>query len=272
MNTLKIATWNINSVRLRKDSVARFVAEQNVDLLCLQETKCANELFPLDAFAAMGLPHVEIHGQKGWHGVAIASRLPLDRLDGPDHCMHLHPRALAVKAAGIEVHNLYVPAGGDVADPDENPKFLHKLDFLDRMGDCYAARAKDKSAAPLVLVGDLNVAPLETDVWSHKQLLNVVSHTPPETTRLNAILERGKFTDVVRSALPEPERVFTWWSYRSPDWQKNNRGRRLDHIWATGEAAEAALRRGRDGVGVHTGCRSWDLPSDHVPLTAVLAF
>ncbi|MET0547582.1 MAG: exodeoxyribonuclease III [Caulobacterales bacterium] len=270
MKTLKVATWNINSVRLRVASVARFVEQANIDVLCLQETKVANELFPMEAFAVMGLPHVEIHGQKGWHGVATASRLPLERLDCPDHCMHGHPRALSVKVAGIEVHNLYVPAGGDIPDPDENDKFRHKLDFLDRMGDFYAARARKRSAPPLVLVGDLNVAPFESDVWSHKQLLKIVSHTPEETTRLNSIRERGKFTDVVRAVMPEPERIFTWWSYRSPDWQKNNRGRRLDHIWATGAAAEAATLRGRDGIGVHVDCRNWDLPSDHVPVTATL--
>jgi exodeoxyribonuclease-3 len=268
MPKIKLATWNINSVRLRQGSVARFVGLAGIDVLCLQETKVANELFPVDAFKAMGFEHIEINGQKGWHGVAIASRLPLERLESPTHCMHLEPRSLAVKVAGIELHNLYVPAGGDIPDPEENRKFLHKLDFLDRMADFYAKRAQKKNAPPLVLVGDLNVAPYETDVWSHKQLLNVVSHTPQETSRLLGTLEGGKFTDVVRAAMPEPERLFTWWSYRSPDWTKNNRGRRLDHIWATGAAAEAAGISGRDGVGIHVDCRGWEQPSDHVPVTA----
>jgi exodeoxyribonuclease-3 len=267
---LKLATWNINSVRLRQASVARFVSEADVDVLCLQETKCANEVFPLEAFRAMGFTHIELQGQPGWHGVAIASKVPIERVTAPAHCFRGEPRVMAVMVEGIELHNLYVPAGGDIPDPEQNPRFHHKLDYLDKMTEHYSKRARKKNAPPLIIVGDLNVAPLEHDVWSHKQLLNVVSHTPAETSRFLAVRDEGKFTDVVRAVMPEPERVFTWWSYRSPDWTKNNRGRRLDHIWATGAAAEAATLQGRDGIAIHAPCRSWDLPSDHVPVTANL--
>jgi exonuclease III len=126
----------------------------------------------------MGLPHLHVVGQKGYHGVAFASRLKLEPGDAPDLCHKKEARAAAVKVGGIEIHNLYVPAGADIPDPEVNEKFAHKLDVLARMKTEYAKR---KAAGPLLVVGDLNVAPGEHDVWSHKQLLNVVSHTPVET-------------------------------------------------------------------------------------------
>ena len=124
-----------------------------------------------------------------------------------------------------------------------------------------------KGKGPLVIVGDLNVAPGEHDVWSHKQLLDVVSHTPQETTRLDAVREDGGFVDLARQARPDPEKLFTWWSYRSPDWTKNNRGRRLDHIWATADIAETS---NAEAFHIHVPCRSWERPSDHVPVVAGL--
>jgi exodeoxyribonuclease-3 len=116
-----------------------------------------------------------------------------------------------------------------------------------------------------VLVGDLNVAPGEFDVWSHKQLLNVVSHTPGETDRLNAVRDLGGFVDLARLHRPDPEKLFTWWSYRSPDWTKNNRGRRLDHIWATSDLAPHSQA---DAFHIHVPMRSGARPSDHVPVMA----
>ncbi len=160
---LSIATWNINSVRLRIDLVARFVAEQGVDVLCLQETKCRDGEFPSKAFADMGLPHLHLAGQKGWHGVAIASRRPLAPLPIPPICPRGEARAAAALIEGLEVHSLYVPAGGDVPDPEENPKFAHKLEALARMRAHYSGA----HSRPLLLAGDLNVAPGEHDVWSH---------------------------------------------------------------------------------------------------------
>jgi exodeoxyribonuclease-3 len=161
------------------------------------------------------------------------------------------------------VHNLYVPAGAD--EPDlSNPKFAHKLKVLDRMKTLYKKR---KGAVPTVLVGDLNVAPGEHDVWSHKQLLKVVSHTPGETDRLNAVRDLGGFVDLARQHRPDPEKLFTWWSYRSPDWTKNNRGRRLDHIWATSDIAAVSQL---EAFQIHVPVRSWERPSDHVPVVAGL--
>ena len=262
MTRLSVATWNINSVRLRAGLVRRFVEEHRPDVLCLQEIKCRNGEFPSAAFTEMGLPYLHIRGQKGWHGVAIASRLPLEEVDEPGFCRHEEARVAAVKVSGVTIHNLYVPAGGDEPDTQINPKFDHKLSFLERMEAHYAAR---KSTDPLVVVGDLNVAPGEHDVWGHKQLLNVVSHTPVETDAMGRILARGDLVDLARVACPAPEKVFSWWSYRSPDWTRNDRGRRLDHIWAN---AGFAPRFIKDSFTIHKDARAWEKPSDHVPVVA----
>lgn len=261
---LRIATWNINSVRLRIDTVCRFLAEARPHVLCLQEIKCRDGEFPAKAFRQAGYRHMHVVGQKGWHGVAIVSRLKLEPIEAPRICPKREARIAAARVDGVEVHNLYVPAGADEPDPAINPKFKHKLDVLDRMKRLYAAR---RGSAPTVLVGDLNVAPGEFDVWSHKQLLKVVSHTPAETSRLDIVRDRGGFVDLARAHRPDPEKLFTWWSYRSPDWTRNNRGRRLDHIWATSDVA--AVSRA-EAFEIHVPCRSWERPSDHVPVVAGL--
>ena len=222
-------------------------------MLCLQETKCPDANFPLGAFRAAGYPHIEIHGQKGYHGVAIASRLPLTAVDKRRFCGKDDARHIAATVAygerPITIHNLYIPAGGDEPDPAINPKFAHKLSFLEELQACMAALATPRS----VLVGDLNIAPLETDVWSHKQLLKVVSHTPVETEGLERVRAAGGWVDLMRHFVPPEQKLFTWWSYRSPDWTVNDRGRRLDHIWVTPdlapEATEHARAEGRPLLG-----------------------
>jgi len=259
---LRIATWNINSVRLRIEMVCRFLAAEKPDVLCLQEIKCRDGEFPAKAFKEAGYKHVHVVGQKGWHGVAIVAKHKLEPIEGPPLCPKKEARVAAALVDGVEVHNLYVPAGADVPDPVGNPKFKHKLDVLDAMKRDYKKR---KGKTPIVLVGDLNVAPGEFDVWSHKQLLDVVSHTPMETDRLKAALAAGGFVDLARAHKPDPEKLYTWWSYRSPDWTRNNRGRRLDHIWATEDVAATSQA---DAFHIHVPCRSWERPSDHVPVVA----
>jgi exodeoxyribonuclease-3 len=267
---LKIATWNINSVRLRLPQVLRFLEESGTDILCLQETKCPDDRFPLADFAAAGFGHAAHLGQKGYNGVAILSRLPFAERANRDFCSRADARHISVTlgagakaAAGLVIHNLYVPAGGDIPDAQANPRFAHKLAFLDEMRDW--SRAERKARGLRVVVGDLNVAPLEHDVWSHKQLLSVVSHTPEETVRLTEIAGEGHWLDAVRRDRPEPEKVYSWWSYRSPDWAAADRGRRLDHIWLS-EAAAPALAE----THIHRQTRSWAQPSDHVPIVATL--
>jgi exodeoxyribonuclease-3 len=262
MPHLSVATWNINSVRIRIDHIARFVGEHQPDVLCLQEIKCRNEEFPSKAFSSIGLPYQHIVGQKGSHGVAIISKHPLLPIEAPTFCPRTEARVSAVTVKGLTIHNLYVPAGGDIPDPALNDKFAHKLEVLARMRAHYAAEANDQ---PTLLVGDLNVAPGEHDVWSHRQLLNVVSHTPVETEGLDAVRTAGAFVDLARALKPAPEKLYSWWSYRG-DWKTSNRGRRLDHIWATPGLAERC-----DKIEFINAPRGWDRPSDHIPVVARFA-
>jgi exodeoxyribonuclease-3 len=267
---LTVTTWNINSVRLRIGLVAKFIKAQRPDVLCLQETKCPDDRFPFKRFRRLGYEHVAINGQKGYHGVAILSRVPFEAQSRRDYCGKTDCRHIAVtlgERAGlrdpITLHNFYVPAGGDEPDPAINPKFAHKLSFLDEMRDC--AELKCQGNARAILVGDLNVAPLEHDVWSHKQLLRVVSHTPIECEKLDAVQHGGGWVDALRHFVPSPQKLFTWWSYRAPDWAAADKGRRLDHIWVA-----PALADRMSGVTVLKHARGWTQPSDHVPVTATL--
>ncbi|WP_177525401.1 exodeoxyribonuclease III [Lichenihabitans psoromatis] len=267
---LTITSWNINSVRIRLPLLRQYLELHQPDILCLQETKCRDAEFPMNDIRALGFDHVEINGQKGYHGVAVLSKLPIASIDKGQFCRHGHARHIAIKlapeagaAAGLTIHNFYVPAGGDVADPLINPKFEHKLHFLDSMMDGPARLVAERA----VLVGDLNIAPLETDVWSHKALLSVVSHTPIEVDRFGRVQAAGPWIDAMREKIVPAEKLFTWWSYRSPDWAAANKGRRLDHIWLSED-----LRGALDGISVCKEARGWDKPSDHVPVTVDLRF
>jgi exodeoxyribonuclease-3 len=258
---MKLATWNINSVRLRQGLVLRLLKEQKPDVLCLQETKVMNPLFPAEPFAQAGYVHQAINGQKGYHGVAILSRLPFAKTAIRQFCGKDDTRHIAVTFDdGLELHNFYVPAGGDIPDPKANEKFAHKLDFLREMEMAFAKR-KGKKDARVVLVGDLNVAPLENDVWSHRQLLDVVSHTPVETELLGEAKAAFDWIDVTRTFVPESERVYSWWSYRAADWESSDRGRRLDHVWFSQGLKGAAKKH-----AILKKARGWEQPSDHVPV------
>jgi exodeoxyribonuclease-3 len=241
--------------------VERFLKEEAPDVLALQETKVINDLFPGEAFAKAGYVHQAIHGQKGYHGVAIVSRLPFRAQKATQFCGKQDCRHMAVTLQnGVELHNFYVPAGGDIPDPRRNDKFAHKLAFLAEMRALFETRKRDRKKN-LVLVGDLNVAPLEHDVWSHRQLLDVVSHTPVETALLTEVKEAFDWIDVTRSFVPAEEKVYSWWSYRAQDWKASDRGRRLDHVW-TSQGLKGA-------VTAHTirkDVRDWTQPSDHVPV------
>ncbi len=264
-NSASIVTWNINSVRFRIDLVARFIEIYKPDVLCLQETKCIDDSFPLNAFHKLGYPHIALKGQKAYHGVATISRWPIAETNRMEFCGKQDARHIATRfaddahpaLAGVDLHNFYVPAGGDVPDREQNDKFGHKLDFLSEM----TSWSKGLSGKDTMLVGDLNIAPLETDVWSHKQLLKVVSHTPIEVDGLNGIQQAGNWVDVIRSHIPPEDKCYTWWSYRSPNWSNSNKGRRLDHIWANAGLAARTI-----SVEVLRDVRGWDKPSDHAPV------
>ena len=254
-----IASWNINSERLRADQVVRFLEAEAPDVLCLQEIKCQESQFPLTAFAHLGYVHSAVHGQKGYHGVATLSRLPLRELVRHDWQDNGEARHIGVEVLGagkgLVLENVYIPAGGDIPDRDENPKFGQKLDFLERM-----TRWADKLDRPTLLVGDFNIAPLECDVYDHKALLKVVSHTPLEVETLARLRDSHGWVDIAREHIPAPERCYSWWSYRSW-WRQKDQGRRLDHMWASPELARQATAH-----RVVEATRHWDQPSDHAPI------
>jgi exodeoxyribonuclease III len=267
---MKITTWNINSVRLRIDQVMRFLKDEEPDVLCLQEIKCVDDSFPSKAFFQAGYKHLAISGQAGYHGVAIVSRLPLTKIEkrkfcGKDDCRHI----AATLPGSVRVHNFYIPAGGDEPDPKKNEKFAHKLDFMDELTAWFSEIGP---RAKTVMVGDLNVAPCEHDVWSHKQLLKIVSHTPIEVEKLGEVQASHQWLDVARELIPEPEKLYTWWSYRAKDWRASNRGRRLDHIWVSPALKKAALAGGRNAYRIHDDVRGWERPSDHAPVSLKFQF
>jgi exodeoxyribonuclease III len=254
-----LATWNINSVRLREGLVARFLADEQPDILCLQECKSPVELIPLEQFKALGYTHMVARGQKGYNGVAILSKLPLMDVGDKDFAQLGHARHVAAQLQnGVTIHCTYVPSGGDIPDRNENAKFGQKLDFLTEMRDHFRWERPDRA----ILVGDLNIAPREDDVWNHKQLLKIVSHTPIEVDHFNAVMESGSWQDVTRKDIPKGN-LYSWWSYRSSDWDAADKGRRLDHIWATPDIVNAAHS---SRVLRHT--RGWEQTSDHVPVFA----
>src|SRR3954468_5691144 len=263
-----VTTWNINSVRLRINLVVRFLKAVRPDVLCLQETKCIDDAFPAKRFKRLGYEHIALNGQKGYHGVAVVSRLPFETTQTRNFCGKTDCRHVSVvlgERAGladpITLHNFYVPAGGDEPDPEINPKLGHKLSFLDEMRDHSDLRPAASQRA--ILVGDLNVAPLEHDVWSHKQMVRVVSHTPIECEKLTAFQKVGDWFDPMRHFVPEPEKLYTWWSYRAMDnWKAADRGRRLDHVWTSPALADSVR-----AIKVSKETRGWTQPSDHVPVT-----
>lgn len=254
-----LATWNINSVRLREQLVLDLMTQEAPDVLCLQECKSPVEKIPTAQFAALGYTHMVARGQKGYNGVAILSKLPIAEVGAYDYADLGHARHIAGRLPnGVTIHNFYVPAGGDVPDRDVNEKFGQKLDYLRDMRDGFGADTPAKS----ILVGDLNIAPRPDDVWDHKKMLKIVSHTPVEVDALAEVQDAGKWVDVTRADIPEGL-LYSWWSYRAKDWDEADKGRRLDHVWATPDIASAA-----HSSRVLRHARGWEKPSDHAPVFA----
>ena len=261
---MRIVTWNINSVRLRIELLAKMAKKLKPDIICLQETKCPNDSFPTKAINKMGFEHIAVNGIKGYHGVATLSKISFAKINIIDYCNQKDGRhietVLEYEGAPLSLHNFYVPAGGDEPDRKINEKFGHKLDFLGEMHSRFV-KAKRKTTAQRILVGDLNIAPYEHDVWSHKQLLNVVSHTPQEVALLEKVRKSHNWIDVARAFVAFEEKLYSWWSYRARDWDVSNRGRRLDHIWVT-----PALESKVNSYNILREARGWERPSDHVPV------
>ena len=260
---MKIITWNINSIRLRIGHLKTLLEQQMPDIVCLQEIKVADEFFPLEEVKAIGYEHVYFAGQKSYNGVAILSRVAVTNVQRIKF-VNEDTRHISVMLPGnIEVHNFYIPSGGDEPDPLINQKFDHKLKYLDAVE--YWLKTEKSKNDKIILVGDLNIAPLDNDVWSHKQLINEVSHTAIEIEKLDKIYNSLEFVDALRKFVPASEKLYSWWSYRNRDWKKSNRGRRLDHIWTT-----PVLNDNIKTSYILKEARDWVLPSDHVPVVLEL--
>jgi len=254
-----LATWNINSVRLREPLVVKLLEEEAPDILCLQECKSPVDKIPLARFEELGYRHMIARGQKSYNGVAILSKLPIKEVAAWDFVDMGHARHVAGQLEnGVTIHNFYIPAGGDKPDRAVNEKFGQKLDFLAEMRGWFRCARPERA----ILVGDLNIAPLEEDVYDSKKLSRVVSHTPLERQALEGLRETGGFVDITRRHIPEGK-LYSWWTYRQPDWEAADRGRRLDHVWATQDIADSA----RDSR-ILRAARGWEQPSDHAPVFA----
>ena len=241
--------------------VEKFIETENPDVICFQEIKVQTEAFPNSFFEKLGFEHQAISGQKSHHGVATLSRIPFENTQALSWCQKEDARHIATTLkGGIEVHNFYVPAGGDIPDVVENEKFAHKMQFLDEMTS-WSAGLKGSQ----VLLGDLNIAPLESDVWSHKALKNTVSHTEVEIEKLDILFKSSDWVDAVRHFVPDEEHLYSWWSYRAKDWEKANKGRRLDHIWVSQNLTDRL-----HAIDIVKKARGWEKPSDHAPVVLSL--
>ncbi len=266
MDFFKLTTWNVNSVRIRLELLKKLVAEVSPDIVCLQEVKAKEDDFPFEAVKELGFPYIALYGQPSYNGVAILSKFLLKDIKPHDWVGKHDARHISAKIFDdIEINDMYIPAGGDIPDPIENLSFAHKLCFMDDVAEHFEQHKEALVKKKMLLCGDFNVAPSENDVWNHKQLLKIVSHTPIEISRLNRLFSSLDFVDAVRKIYPEPEKMFSWWSYRNPNWATNNKGRRLDHIWVTPPLESRIL-----DVQILKEARLWERPSDHVPVTATI--
>ncbi len=255
---MKIISWNLNSIRARKEQLLQILKKEKPDFLCLQETKVTNQSFPEEQIKKLNY-FIFKNGMASYNGVAILSRHNIENYNINNFCGKPDCRHIELIYKKIKIHSIYVPAGGDEPNPLRNEKFDHKLKFLDEMLIFFMKNKNHNH----IICGDLNVAPLEDDVWSHKSLRNVVSHTRIEREKILKILETCNFEDTVRKFIAPPKNVFTWWSYRSPDFSVNNRGRRLDHIWIS---KNSFLKS--NSASIMKDYRKIIKPSDHVPICA----
>ncbi len=261
---IKIISWNINSIRLRLPLLQKLVDEQNPDIICLQETKAQDTDFPLLAVKNLGFEFIEFVGEKSYNGVAILSKIPLSNVKKYDIIGFNHKRHIAATLEnGTILHNFYVPAGGDIPDTSLNDKFDFKLKFIDWVSEYFAQNYSKNDK--IIMVGDMNIAPLINDVWSHKQLLKVVSHTPIEVEKMENLRRSLGWIDSHRFFTNDNEKLYSWWSYRGLDPFKSNRGRRLDHIWITPNLQENLYK-----AEIFKDFRIAKKPSDHVPISIEL--
>jgi len=257
MTAMRIATWNVNSVKQRIDSLTAWLAERQPDIVCLQETKTVDEAFPRAPIEAMGY-NVAVHGQKTFNGVAILSRFPFDevtpRLPGDDADDHARFIEAVVSTANgaLRVASIYLPNG----NPPETEKYHYKIRWMDRL--IKYADERLELEEPLILAGDYNVIPAATDVHNPAAWATDALFLPQTREKFRALTHLG-LTDAIR-AVSDESSLYTFWDYQAGAWQKNN-GIRIDHLLLSPQAAD---RLASAGIDKHV--RSWERPSDHVPV------
>jgi exodeoxyribonuclease-3 len=253
-----IATWNVNSVKARLETVTAWLKEAAPDVVCFQELKCEDKAFPAQAFEELGY-NLAVHGQKTYNGVAILSKLPFDevktRLPGDDG--DEQARYVEVVVSGIRVASLYLPNGNPVA----SDKYAYKLAWMDRL----IVHAKGLLAyeEPFVLAGDYNVIPQPIDAKNPADWVNDALFLPPTLAKFRELINLG-LTEAVRALDPEPG-LYTFWDYQAGAWQKNN-GIRIDHLLLSPQAADRL-----QSTRIDKHVRAWEKPSDHVPVLARFA-
>ncbi|MBU1210649.1 MAG: exodeoxyribonuclease III [Alphaproteobacteria bacterium] len=259
---MKIATWNINGVKARFETTLTWLKESSPDVVCLQEIKSVDENFPREAFEDAGY-HVETHGQKGFNGVAILSKKPLEdvtrRLPGdPDDEQARYIEAtVSTDVGAVRIACLYLPNG----NPLGSEKFDYKLAWMQRLENRVQELLADEM--PLIVAGDFNVIPMPEDAKRPDAWTNDALFQPESRTAFRRLVNLG-MTDAIRATTPEPE-TYTFWDYQAGAWQKND-GIRIDHLLLSPEAADRL-----EAAGIDKQTRGWEKPSDHVPVWIELA-
>ncbi len=259
-----ISSWNINSLVPRLGVVTRLLKDERPDVLCLQKCKVAKDGFPLSQFVELGYRHHVIRDQGEANGVAIFSQVPITETVAMDFSDKREARHVFARFEnGVGVHNMYFPAGGGQPDAAVDPGFQEKLDFLSNVEKAFNSNKPEKT----ILVGDLNIAPEEDDVFDHAILRSQVTHSAVESEALARVRKSGDWVDVMRKTQPSGA-LYSWWSYRwwnaeIPVGHKMDKGRRLDHIWSTPDLADQL-----EGSWVHRPARNWKGTSDHAPVIA----
>jgi len=253
---MRIATWNVNSIRQRMDSLQAWLAERAPDIVCLQEIKCADEAFPREAFEGLGY-NVAVHGQKTFNGVALLSKLPIDEQksgllgDDGDVQARFLEAVVSTKSGALRVVSLYLPNGNGRED-----KYSYKLNWMDRLAKFSDERLKLEE--PLVLAGDYNVIPTPLDAKRPEAWVNDALFLRPTREKFRALINLG-LTDAIR-AVSDAGDLFTFWDYQGGAFAKND-GIRIDHLLLSPQAADRLV-----DAGIDRHVRGWDKPSDHVPV------
>jgi exodeoxyribonuclease-3 len=256
-HSMRIATWNVNSVRQRMDNLQAWLTERQPDIVCLQEIKCTDDAFPREPIEALGY-NIAVHGQKTWNGVALLSKLPFDEIapgligDESDVQARFLEALVSTKNGAVRVVSLYLPNGNPVA----TDKYTYKLKWMDRL--IAFSHERLKLEEPMVLAGDFNVIPAPADARTPAAWVNDALFLPQTRERFRALTNLG-LTDAIRASSDSPE-LYTFWDYQAGAYAKDN-GIRIDHLLLSPEATDRLV-----DAGIDRHVRGWDKPSDHVPV------